>query len=459
MDDFCSTTVMDIAAAVRAGETSAVEQTRRALEVIDAKNDQINAFVAVEPDRALAEAADIDARLAAGEEVGALAGVPLGVKDLDDAIGYRTTFGSRVHADDPPKTADSVIVERLRAAGCVVLGKTNTPEFGSAGDTFNDVFGVTRNPHNPDRSAGGSSGGSGAAIAAGMVPLATGSDGGGSIRIPAALNGLSGFKPSIGRVPIGGPEVSAWLNYSTPGPMARTAREIAYALDVCAGPDPTDQYSLPRSRGDGWYDALADPAPPRAVLWSPNLGFGTNDAEIDSLLAAAIAKIADAGVEVIEVDVFDGDPIREWASLAYLGLAAMTRSLEGTDRFELLSDPVKRGIRFAAKLDRFSLYDALSAGHRLNYRLAELFHRAPILLCPTAAGKPGTPGELGTVNGEPTQSWLLYTPPFNMTGNPAGTVSAATDSDGIPVGLQVVGPQHADVAVLRTMAAFEQILG
>ena len=179
---------------------------------------------------------------------GPLAGIPIGVKDLQNARGYVTTYGSALHADDPPASADDPFVARMRDAGCIILGKTNTPEFGWMGNTTNALFGPSYNPFDLSRGPGGSSGGSSAALAAGMVPLATGSDGGGSIRIPSACCGLSGMKPSLGRVPAGGPNPPGWIDLSTNGPMARRIADVTLALDVAVGPDPTDLRALPRPR-------------------------------------------------------------------------------------------------------------------------------------------------------------------------------------------------------------------
>lgn len=459
MTDFRGTSAADVAAAVRSGTTSAREQTQRALSAIDAYDDTIHAFVAVDPERALAEADDVDRRIAAGEDVGPLAGVPIGVKDLEDAIGYVTTQGSAMYADSAPATQDSFLVARLRAAGCVVVGKTNTPEFGWQGDTTNEIFPDTVNPWNPERSAGGSSGGAGAAVAAGMVPLATGSDGGGSIRIPSALNGLSGLKPSAGRVPLGGAEPSAWLNYSTPGPMARTIADVALALDCAVGFEPSDLQSLPASHAESWYDSIDDIRPPHTVLWCPNLGYGTNDSEIDTVLRRAVDAIADAGVDVIELDrVFDEDPVMSWATVAYTGLRHTTMQWRDTPDWERITPGLRTMTDFVADVDGVTIMKALAQGHLLNYRLIEIFHRGAVLLCPTVAGQTGRPRHQGTVDGTESMSWVTYTPPFNMTGNPAGSVCAGFTDDGMPIGMQVVGPQHADVAVLRSIAWLEQLL-
>src|SRR5690606_34540672 len=218
---FRHVTVADLAEQVSSRKVSARELVQASLDRIERLDGEVGAFVAVDGDAALAEAAGIDDRVARGDDVGPLAGIPLAVKDLDDATGFTTSRGSVAFADDPPADADSPLVERLRAAGCVIVGKTNTPELGWKADTVNEAFGGTRNPWALDRSAGGSSGGSAAALAAGMVPLATGTDGGGSIRIPSAATGLSGMKCSPGRIPGTG-----WLGLSTSGPMARRIRDV-----------------------------------------------------------------------------------------------------------------------------------------------------------------------------------------------------------------------------------------
>src|SRR3954451_24036653 len=227
--DFRRETVASLASAVRAGKTRARDLVAHSIERIEAANGEINAFVAVDFDAARGAAAEIDRQIAEGDDPGPLAGIPLGVKDLEDAAGLPTTQGSVAHQNDPRASSDSVLVARLRAAGAIIVGKTNTPELGWKAQTDNLVFGVTRNPWDTTRTAGGSSGGSAAAIASGMVPLATGSDGGGSIRIPSAICGLSGMKPSLGRVPAGGMEPPSWHLLSTGGPMARRTADVALA--------------------------------------------------------------------------------------------------------------------------------------------------------------------------------------------------------------------------------------
>jgi len=458
--DFRLEHVADLADRVLRREVSARELTEAALARIDATNEALNAFVALDPERSLADAAEIDRRVAAGEDVGPLAGVPLGVKDTEDAIGFRTTKGSALFADRPPVRSDSILVDRLRQAGCVIIGKTNTPELAWKADTDNEVFGRTANPWSVARSAGGSSGGSAAAVAAGMVPLATGSDGGGSLRIPSALCGLSSIKCSLGRVPAGGAAPASWADLSSKGLMTRTIRDQALALDSVIGPDPTDLRSLPMPE-DSWIDALADVHVPRKVLWSPTLGYATVDPEILAICEAALATLESRGTEVVLVDdVFGEDPGIEWLSLSLL---ANLRTVVGVDpdgqRWDEL-DP-KLAMMMAWARDEFSVTTAIEVqdlAHQLNVRLVEVLHTAPLLLTPTVAGQTPVGDGFGTVEAVEDASWVRFTYPFNLTRSPAGSVCAGFTTDGMPVGLQVVGPQHGDLAVLRALAVLEDTL-
>lgn len=456
--DLRTTTVDALASDVAARRISARELTQIALNRIDEVNGEVNAFVAVDPERAMAEASAIDERVAAGDTVGPLAGIPIGVKDLEDAVGFRTTMGSALYVDSPVATVDSPLVERLRAAGCVIIGKTNTPELGHKGDTTNIPFGSTRNPWNLERSPGGSSGGSAAAIAAGMVPLCTGSDGGGSIRIPSSLCGLSGMKPSLGRVPSGGPKPPGWGDLSTKGPMARTIRDVTLALDAVVGPDPTDLRALPMPDAS-WTRSLEELHAPRKVGWAPTLGYAKVDREVAAICEAAMARLAAGGTEVVEIDpVFDADPAMQWIALAMAGDERALGHLRGTPEWDLLDPGHVMLMDMFGQVSGVKLLAAFDACHTANVRLVELFHRAPLILTPTVAGQPGAAGGNGTVDGVETPSWVAFSYPFNMTRSPAGTVCAGFTADGMPVGLQVVGPQHADVAVLRALAWIEDLL-
>lgn len=364
-----------------------------------------------------------------------------------------------MHADDQPATSDSLQVERLRAAGCVVIGKTNTAEYGWKADTTNQLFGPTRNPWDLRRSPGGSSGGSAAAVAAGLVPLATGSDGGGSIRIPAALCGLTGFKPSHGRVPIGGREPPGWGQLTSPGPMARRARDLVLALDAIIGPDPSDLASLPMPESS-WSRSVERVNPPRRVAWSPTLGYAAVDSEVLEVCEQAVGRLEKMGTEVELVEtVFADDPVRQWLTITTVRDLSRLERLDDPSVWEQIDPGWLAGIEWArSSVSAIDLARAEDACHRLNQELVDLFHRVSHLLVPTVAGQAPEVGGLGTINGEPDVNWVGLTYPFNLTRSPAGTVCAGFTSDGLPVGLQVVGPQHADVAVLRLLALLEDTL-
>ena len=459
--DFRRVELADLVSQVRGGKVSAREVVTHALERIEALNPSLNALVAVDPEAALAAAARIDERVAKGADPGPLAGVPFAVKDLEDAAGFVTTHGSVLFADDPPAAHDSELVARLKAAGAVVVGKTNTPELGWKADTDNAVFGATANPWSLGHSTGGSSGGTAAALASGMVPLATGSDGGGSIRIPASCCGLTGFKPSLGRVPSGGPEAPDWHHLSTRAPMTRRLADAVYALDVVVGPDPTDLRSLPRPEAS-WPAAGIDPKVPAKVGWSPTLGYGEVDDEVRAICESAVKKLESLGTEVLEIEsVFDEDPVDKWLTLTSVYNARTLAPFRHNDRWHEVDPLLAAVIASAEQVDPIDLVRAEDACYRLNNRLVELFHDVRILLTPTCAGLPPSRDicPMGMVNGRQDPNWVRFTYPFNMTRSPAASVCVGLSSGGLPVGLQLVGPQHGDLVVIRTAAAIEEIVG
>ena len=313
--DFTSDSVDTITQLVRSGDLSAQEVVQHSLATIEARNPVINAFVAVDGEGALAQAAAIDDQVAAGIDPGQLAGIPIGVKDLEPVAGFVTSFGSALHVNDPPAREDSVLVARMRAAGAVVVGKTNTPEYGHKGATDNVPFGTTTNPWNTDYSPGGSSGGTAAALAAGMIPLGTGSDGGGSIRIPSALCGLSGLKTETGRIPIAGQKMPGSGLLSCNGPMARTAVDTAAALDVGSGFHGRDPLSAVAPTMT-FVDAVKSAEPPEKVVWCPTFGFANLDAEVLASCTSAVESLAAAGTEIVEIDtIWSKDPVMDWLVL------------------------------------------------------------------------------------------------------------------------------------------------
>jgi aspartyl-tRNA(Asn)/glutamyl-tRNA(Gln) amidotransferase subunit A len=457
--EFLDDSVEAIAARVRAGEQSAREVTEHAIGRIEALNPVLNAFVAWDGERALAQADAVDAAVAAGRDPGPLAGVPVGVKDLEAVEGFVTSFGSAMHAQDPAAAADSVHVARLRAAGAVIMGKTNTPEYGHKGATDNVPFGQTLNPWSPDHSPGGSSGGTASAVASGMVPLGTGSDGGGSIRIPASLCGLTGLKTETARIPITGRAMPGSGLLSTNGPMGRTALDSAIALDAVVGHDGRDPLSLPHP-GVSWADAVRAREVPERVVWSPTFGFAEPDAEVLAACTAAVKALAAAGTTVIEVDeIFPEDPVREWLVLWAVSRFKAQGHLIGTADWDRLSDTIRPQIEQGAAVTGEEFARAQDACYRLNWLLEDAFEQAPLILCPTNAGQAPRLGEDGTINGEAAVGWVRYTYGINMTRNPAGSVCVGLTEAATPVGLQVVGRHHAEASVLSAMAVVEDLVG
>ena len=455
--DFRQTTILDLTQQVQTGQTSCKALVTAALQNIHRLDPVINAFCAVDDVRALDEAAKIDQRLAAGEHL-PLAGIPFGVKDLEDAQGYITTFGSAFHTEDAPALEDSELVRRLRAAGAIVVGKTNTPEFGYKGKTDNVPFGVTKNPWDLTRTPGGSSGGSSAALAAGMVPLATGSDGGGSIRIPAALCGLSGIKTSQGRVPNGGPKPTGSGLLTVKGPMTRRIRDAAFVLDQCLGAEPTDIFSLPAPNAP-WAPQL-DGALPEAVIWSPTMGITSCDAEILALCEGAIEQLRRAGVQVIEQEtIWDKHPFADWLVFWTAARARAQGHLRGTKDWEKIDAALRPQIEMG--LDRFTAADyavAIDHCHTYAYQLDAVLQQAPILITPVTRGHAPTLMGDGLVNGEETPDWVSFTMGLNMTRNPAGSVPIGLAADGMPIAMQVIGRQRDDLTVLKAMAALEDLM-
>lgn len=456
--DFLDDSVAAIARRVQTGEQAAREVVAHAIGRIEALDPVINAFVAWDGERAMADAAAIDERVAAGDTIGPLAGVPVGVKDLEAVEGFTTSFGSALHVNDPPAAADSVHVARLRAAGAVIVGKTNTPEYGHKGATDNVPFGQTVNPWSTAHSPGGSSGGTGAALAAGMIALGTGSDGGGSIRIPAALCGLSGLKTETARIPITGRTMPGSGLLSTNGPMGRTAEDSAVALDAVIGPDGRDPLSLPHP-GESWAARLAAAEPPERVVWAPTMGYATVDTAILDSCRAGIDALAAAGTEVIEVDeVFPDDPVMDWLTLWSVARFKAQGHLMGTADWELLSESIRPQIEMGAGVSGVDHARAHDRCYGLNWCLEDVFTTAPFILTPSTAGLTPRLGEDGTVNGEADVGWVRFTYGINMTRNPAGSVCTGLGPGGLPIGMQVIGRHHDEPGVLGLMKVLEDVI-
>ena len=443
---------------VRAREISARELVDAHLERIDRLNPSLNAVVTLDAEGARAAADVADAVLASGADVGPLHGLPVAHKDTHATGGMRTTWGSPLHADTVP-ARDELVVARLKAAGAIRIGKTNVPEFAAGSHTFNPVFGVTHNPYRHGLSAGGSSGGAAAALAAGLVPLAEGSDMGGSLRNPAAFCNVVGLRPTPGRVPTW-PAALAWSPLSVQGPMGRTVADVALQLCALAGPDPRVPISL-EEPGSAFAPTLPTSLAGLRVAWAPDLGGRvTVDPAITAVLASSLGVFSDLGADVAEdcPDLSGADEVfgtlRAWLFESAFGEISRRSP-----------DKVKESIRWnaelGAKLTGPDLARAEQLHTRLHERVVAFFERYDVLLAPTTQVLPFPveveyPTEIAGVHQENYLEWMRSCTVISATGCPALSVPGGFTQDGLPVGLQIVGAPRADRKVLEVGHAFEQ---
>ncbi|SEP92433.1 amidase [Natrinema salaciae] len=470
-----------LASRIRDGDVTATEAVEAHLERIDDRDDEINAFVTVCDDEALAAAAEADrvlegsevqratdsragseATRETGESVGPLHGVPLALKDLgSEKAGVRHTYGSALFADHVSERT-SAIVERLEAAGAIVIGKTNTPELGHKGTTDNELVGATASPIDTDLNAGGSSGGSAAALAAGLTPIATGSDAGGSLRIPAAACGVYGFKPTFGLVPDDG-RPSAFgreLQHTTKGPMTRTVEDAALLLSLLDGPHPDDPNSVPVDVD--YRGALERPIDDYRIGYSPDLDVFPVADDVGAVVDDAVAALADAGATVDEITVDHGYSMAELSEAAMptyttsvLESATVIEEAHGVDfqeRADEVSDSLlamlhvgeEHGADDVARsgIVRTGVYDAVQ----------DVLADYDLLVTPTLSRADlGLHADLGAEAWEWPLTW-----PFNWTGHPVASAPAGLTERGHPVGLQLVGRRFADDDVLAASAALER---
>ena len=453
IDDLAYVPASELATAYRAGRLSPVEATEAALAQIDAHNGKLNAFYLVDTDGALASAREAEARWHAGEPKGAIDGVPVSVKDHILTKGWPSPKGSRSTDPDQPWDEDAPAVARLRERGAVLLGKTTMPEFGWKGVTESARFGVTRNPWNLDKTPGGSSGGAAAALSAGMGPLALGSDGGGSIRIPAGFTGLVGFKATFGRVPVYPPSPFSTLSHV--GPMARTVSDAALLLSAIARPDARDWFALPDDETD-YADGLEGGVAGLRIAFSPTLGFAKVDPEVAALVEAGAYAFAELGASVEAVDPGFDDPTEmfdmHWAVGCANALSNMTAEQRALIEPDLMAQ-AESG-EGASTLDYIAAVNARAAmGLHMNS-----FHQEwDLLMTPSLAVPAFDTGRIAPPGYEGPE-WLPWTPftyPFNLTQQPALSVPCGFTAAGLPVGLQIVGAKYADALVLRAGRAYE----
>lgn len=462
--EICGMEATEISTHVRSGELSPVEVVEAVLDRMEGLEPTLHAFCTPTPEIARERAKRIEQEVSSGGDPGPLAGVPVGIKDLVATKGIKTTMGSHAYADWIPEE-DDVSVERLKAAGAIILGKTNAPEFGYSGVGHNPLFETTTNPWNPNLTSGGSSAGSGAAVASGMGPLAIGSDGGGSVRIPSSFCGLFGMKASMGRVPLYPgcrderyPGVSSWESLEHIGPMSRTVRDGALMLSVMAGPDDRDRLSLPQADFDWLAQSKPTDLQGLRVAYSSDWGYAAVDPEVRRVVGEAVEVFEkDLGCIVEEAHPGFDDPYDD-----FWGMVVMDTDLAGMRRMaDELGEKMSPHLVELLRMDWTAedLTNAAAARKAVCNKMWRFMRNYDILLTPTLAVPPFETGIQGpeVIDGRTVGNtyWLSFTFPMNMTGQPAATVPAGLTSSGLPVGLQIVGRHLDDAMVLKASAAFE----
>lgn len=445
--------------AIKAKKLSCREYCTHIVSRIEKLNPILNAFNDIRYEQVLSDSDKADEILHSGQLTGPLHGIPISIKDGIFTKGLLTTFGSKLH-EGREGTFDAPVVERLKKAGAIMLGKTNMPAFGHMGVTHSLLYGITRNPWNPTYSPGGSTGGGSSAVSAGLGPITIGSDGGGSIRIPASFTGIFGIKPSLGRVPVY-PTYSHTDQLSHIGPMTRSVMDAAIVMDTISGPDERDFNTLPDYAGIFAEDAQVDDSTTFKIGWSDNLGFAEVDNEVKAIAKTALDKLENAGcfVQPADIDTSWRHSTDHWFNLFTALYAAPLRTEIERDvsMFEQsFIDFVEYGNNVSAK----QLIEAGNFRRRMVTTGHQIFKHHDILATPTVAIAPLKVGQQGPthINGKATTQidWSALTYVFNMTGYPAATVPAGFTKQGLPVGLQLIGPRFADSKVVQCSALFEK---
>ncbi len=445
-------TATELLALYRAGDLSPVDATRDVLDRIAEHDAAVNAFCLVEPDTALAAARESEQRWLAGEPCGLIDGVPTSIKDLLLTRGRPTLRGSRTIDPAGPWDVDAPAVARLREHGAVVVGRTTTPELGWKGVTDSPLTGITRNPWDVTCTSGGSSGGSAAAVALGMGALSLGTDGGGSVRIPAGFTGTTTIKPTYGRVPHH--PASPFGTLAHVGPMTRGVADAALLLDVISGADPRDPWALAPT---GRVSLENAPVAGLHIAVSPTLGYVELDPGVAEAFTAAVDVFAALGAVLSEVDPGFTDPVAAFETLWFAGAAASIEHLGPEQRTAMdpgLVEIAEQGARSSA----VDYLTAMAVRNALGTRMGEFHTEHALLLTPTLP-IPAFGAGREVPEGWPRPRWTTWTPftyPFNMTQQPAASVPCGLTAGGLPVGLQIVGPRHADAAVLAAAHAFQQ---
>jgi aspartyl-tRNA(Asn)/glutamyl-tRNA(Gln) amidotransferase subunit A len=451
---------LDLSRAYAGKKLSPVEVTAAILARIDAVNPQVNAYCLVDHEGALAAARAAEARWRKGAPLSFIDGVPAGIKDLILAKGFPTLRGSKTVDPAGPWETDAPASARLREAGAVILGKTTTPEWGWKGVTDSPLTGITRNPWNLAMTPGGSSGGASAALAAGMGPLHVGTDGGGSIRIPASFCGLAGIKPHFGRVPAW--PLSPMGNVAHVGPMARTVRDCAGMLDILARPDPRDWTALPAPAA-GWLAGITRPVKGLRIAYSPSLGYINHvDAEVEAAVKRAAHAFAQLGAVVEEADPGFGD-CAPLFSTHWFATARNTFGKLPPEKFAQLDPGLQATCEYAAKYTIADFLDYQQQRVAVGEAMKRLHTRYDLLITPALAVPAFEVGQVmpeipAGMQAPHPADWTWWTPfsfPFNLTQQPALSVNCGFTASGLPIGLQIVAPAYREDLALRAALAFE----
>ncbi len=458
-DDLAFTSATELRALIASGEVSPVEVTELYLDRIERLDSRLNSYLTVTADHAIDSAREAEAAVARGDDLGPLHGVPISIKDLELTRGIRTTGGSLAFQDRVPDE-DSSVVERVRAAGAVILGKTNTPEFGLLGHTQNLLGDHCRNPWNTERTTGGSSGGAGAAVAAGLCSLATGSDGGGSIRIPSSFCGIYGIKPTQHRVPMyaGPASMGVYNMFSQSGPMTRTVADSAVLLQVMAGRDPRYPQSL-RDEPEDYLAATERGVDGLRLAWSPDYGYGAVDPEVVEITSRAASVFEGLGCELGDADLALDEPFEPFWML-FSGVVHGRYAAVLEQYRDKLTDYALECIERGAALRGSEYVSALGYVDVMKARFADVFERYDLLLSPVMAvpafpvGSP--PDEIDGRGVDPFAGAFPFTYPINMIGYTAASVPCGFSADGLPIGLHIVGRPGDEATVLAASAAFER---
>jgi Asp-tRNA(Asn)/Glu-tRNA(Gln) amidotransferase A subunit family amidase len=458
-EDICFMPAWEMRDKIKSQELTSQEITEAVIERIEKINPTINAYCTPAFESAREMAKDADRRVNNNEKLGLLNGIPTSIKDLMYTKGIRTTFGSKIYEDFIPDE-DEIAVQRLKDAGCVILGKTNTPEFGAAGVTYNPVFGETKNPWKFDRTSGGSSGGAAVATVSGISPLALGSDGGGSIRHPACLCGAYGLKPHFGRVPMYPSVGIAGETFSCYGPIVRFVKDAALMLDVLAGPHNADRYSLP-AQNISYYENVDKIPQKLKVGYSLDLGYAKIiDTDVEKSFFEAIEKLKKYDWQFEEITIKLRKPHVPYLTF-HTAMPAYDLKSKLTKYKDVINEELLKMINAGYGYDAMAIMQAMALRNKVYEAFFPIFEKFDVLLTPTTATTAFKLGQLFPmeINGKAAAplTWMPYTYIFNLTQHPAATIPSGFSSEGLPIGLQIVGRRFDELTVLQVSKAFENV--